>query len=1757
MPTIGRFSRFCTKDTSKTYVMNYNASASYSTSTDSGNNITYSNFKVTLSRSSTDNGYKSYCPSEDGKCIGGCCSGGSVQTASSLSGGWTTRVSFSSNYAYGSTTFGTYSIPGSVTLAPGESTRVPIAYFSSCASGSYYMTLTNNLKKPEPSPPSATLSCSPSTTNASAITFSGGGSNGYCENQRNSSSYTVSQGDTVIKSGSGSPGTITGLNPNTTYSATYSRSNGCYTRSTSCSATTLTPNTLSEPTSTSPYAGKVRVFVTYGGGVYKPTTTVQYRQCGTSNWKTAGTTTTTNVAYVDVTGLEPETCYEVQALTRTTAGTYTGNTVTFTTPKKGAFAYIDSIEPELDPDTFEARAQVCFHWESEVVPAEITVYYRVKDGYDTEWLHSSTMTVDTQTGTGCLRLRDLYPNAVEYEVYLHTNVPSIGAEWDGDTQTFITPIVPEPNIYTCKNINYVVALLCQAVRTLYKGNKEIYANPATKAQCDPYSENPTLLTLWSRYLRVAHMILCLQESMLNSSLSVSQPGQYLVGEAGWQNIVTAIDENDEDALTRLATSGAAFDYIAQSIHQVWHLHGSVDYLVENLSDLDGLENATTAIIASEDKVYKKDGDTWVVDDSMAPDDFAVYHIRYASNTGSYKVNAGSAWYYWQGSWNSLDADVAEVSRILDPLWDNRSSIVLNEEGATPLNVMVTNKDDNFDYSTLPENERWLSFVTEPVNVLAPTYRTITYNANGGQAMTAQQVLDGTVPQTPAQPYYDGYDFNGWHDGSATGALTDWSLPVTANKTVYAGWTLKQITGTYDLDGGTYSSGDGTIPNLVTNWNSQTYYTALTRSSLTKTGHSFSGWLYHGVPWTSSYEYPVSDYTLKANWTATTFNVTFAPSNGSSNFTVPTRYGNGVVEPDEPTWAKHRFLGWYTASSGGEKVDFSQPLTGAVTYYAHWGDDVYTVSFDSDGGSAVASQEVSYFGAATEPEDPTRAGYILQYWELDGQEYVFGTPVTGDITLKAVWRAVWEVKFNTDGGTPSTIPTQVVLDGDTAEQPEDPTKAGCTFLGWAKDIDTSDHSINNIRAAIATGHPEDYFPVGTEIPDTESSAEGAQYATMQNPWIIAAYLDVEVVDNASPLTTHTEPGAALVRKFLTPTATAWGNDKWYGQSTVASYIGVTYANGCSDAIRDAAVYTRIKVNNTANSSVVDYLCSFFLPSATEMAMVPSISTNPAQGQLWDYFGATPSNATNTQRVGTRLNSSTIAYPTRTGGSYSWYMDGINTDGSYVNCNEDSKTTYNYRPACFIVGLPLPDPEPEPEPGDYENSIEGLKKALDEGRAEEFFPPNSMVPAGMTVAAYAACNWVVGQYGTATTSDGEEQNGVYLFLDRAVPDLGLQHGNYNYPNSELFRFCNTEFYDFLPQSTKDIVSNIRVSFGTLASSATCQQTYAKCWPLGGQEVGLLTNCDNIPIWDAWRTRLGTDVRDNGANNGRIMKNTSGNDTNWLLRDDARLSSGNWNPLGINYLGGSTYFGYGERVPTVPAIFIKSDNTPSKYDSTLVGLKEALDAGEAETYFPVGTELPDTWNNEENPLIVAQYLDSSNNTAYGGAEGALLVRKFVEPTNQWDKSYGANYPTSSMRTYLNSSYQDSCSAELKGLISPITIKWHSGNGTIDVPDNYWFLLSAYEVCCKGDMYESQYEGIMLDYWKERTGLTEPDTAFVNNAGRVMTNRNGDPLATWLRSTPRANYNYPYYIATNGAVSDANPINNYGVLPVCFLPKTTPPQQ
>ena len=74
--------------------------------------------------------------------------------------------------------------------------------------------------------------------------------------------------------------------------------------------------------------------------------------------------------------------------------------------------------------------------------------------------------------------------------------------------------------------------------------------------------------------------------------------------------------------------------------------------------------------------------------------------------------------------------------------------------------------------------------------------------------------------------------------------------------------------------------------------------------------------------------------------------------------------------------------------------------------------IYTVTFNTDGGSAVSEQTVKAGEKATKPADPTKEGHTFKGWYLpDDTEYNFDNGVNANITLTAKWEELPKVYLN--------------------------------------------------------------------------------------------------------------------------------------------------------------------------------------------------------------------------------------------------------------------------------------------------------------------------------------------------------------------------------------------------------------------------------------------------------------------------------------------------------------------------------------------------------------------------------------------------------------------------------------------------------------------------------------------------------------------------------------------------------------------------
>jgi uncharacterized repeat protein (TIGR02543 family) len=338
----------------------------------------------------------------------------------------------------------------------------------------------------------------------------------------------------------------------------------------------------------------------------------------------------------------------------------------------------------------------------------------------------------------------------------------------------------------------------------------------------------------------------------------------------------------------------------------------------------------------------------------------------------------------------------------------------------------------------------------------------------GQTLTAQGKL---LPATGSgAPTRTGYDFIGWASSQAladagtadftSNNLVDW----TASKTVYAVWSAKTLSVSFDTGGGTPTS-----PAQITVVFGQPYGTL---PSTAKTGSVFDGWFDAPTGGTQvissttvsnpnnhslyAYWHLIDDIVLtfdrnapdaQAGSTTRWDDLVFGQSLAAQGKNLPAA-GNGA-----PERYGYDFVGWASSQTladagtaditNGTLVDW--PSATSKTAYAVWSAKAVDVHFYNNYTSGDTAQYASgnaanssrrYADKLSLPAAPTRQGYTFtgwfdarsggRYWDFDA----WGINVHPTLNLYAQWRAQPTVPAARVITLPSTVIQQ---QGETTPQ----------------------------------------------------------------------------------------------------------------------------------------------------------------------------------------------------------------------------------------------------------------------------------------------------------------------------------------------------------------------------------------------------------------------------------------------------------------------------------------------------------------------------------------------------------------------------------------------------------------------------------------------------------------------------------------------------------------------------------------------------
>ncbi len=261
-------------------------------------------------------------------------------------------------------------------------------------------------------------------------------------------------------------------------------------------------------------------------------------------------------------------------------------------------------------------------------------------------------------------------------------------------------------------------------------------------------------------------------------------------------------------------------------------------------------------------------------------------------------------------------------------------------------------------------------------------KTVNYNYNGGSGSPALFTTSCTN-QTITLPAATrtGYDFNGWYtdatSGTRVGGAGDTYEPATSPVTLYAQWTIKSYTVTWNPNGGNWG---GSTSNIV-----ETYeYGAIidTPEDPKRENGIFKGWN-PSVP----SNMPAGDKTYTAQWEMV-YTLTFVDMNagGTTSTLTQTSSGQNIVAPtaNSEVCDMWTFIGWAPSNSlnggtdkptgfiaAGETI-LGSLITGNKTYYS-----VY--SYNSDN---------------TQEFEVGKSGTYLMYALSSGTKYYATTAKTG-------------------------------------------------------------------------------------------------------------------------------------------------------------------------------------------------------------------------------------------------------------------------------------------------------------------------------------------------------------------------------------------------------------------------------------------------------------------------------------------------------------------------------------------------------------------------------------------------------------------------------------------------------------------------------------------------------------------------------------------------------------------------------------------
>lgn len=308
--------------------------------------------------------------------------------------------------------------------------------------------------------------------------------------------------------------------------------------------------------------------------------------------------------------------------------------------------------------------------------------------------------------------------------------------------------------------------------------------------------------------------------------------------------------------------------------------------------------------------------------------------------------------------------------------------------------------------------------------------------------------------------------------------------------------------------------------------------------------------------------------------------TYTYGEGSGYITA--NYKNNSVNLPTPTKSGYTFGGWYTASSGGTKVNNTYTPTENITLYAHWSANSYTLSFDANGCGTLGVSYVTAtvgktYGDANDgdglPSIALTTGKKFDGWYTSssgGNKITNSTTVTASSdngTLYAHCSYInYNINYNLANGTHgSSHPTSAKY-GDVINISK-PSKKVTISLSRGTNASNAKISSTSVSAAQTfAGWTATNLNTTTARRGTSSSSVNTQWSSGSTKSTYTYYKNLTATNNATVNLTANWTQKSVTLPTITKSGYTCG---WATSSTATTYkyeSGATYvpnANGSSN------------------------------------------------------------------------------------------------------------------------------------------------------------------------------------------------------------------------------------------------------------------------------------------------------------------------------------------------------------------------------------------------------------------------------------------------------------------------------------------------------------------------------------------------------------------------------------------------------------------